>query len=60
MANHAQYRSRRWLSLYSSSLPKVEIQILGTGQAGGGTTPDLLSTAPAPLSSSEPFDIIPQ
>ena len=42
----------------SSSLPQVELEILDAGEVCSG--PQMLFTeAPAPLTSSEPFDIIP-
>ena len=42
----------------SSSLPQVEIEILDAEEVCGGAL-ELLTDAPEPISSSEPFDVVP-
>ena len=42
----------------SSSLPKVEIEILDAVEVCEGPL-TLFTDAPAPISSSEPFDVVP-
>ena len=43
----------------SSSLPQVEIQILDAEEVCEGAL-ELFTDGPEPISSSEPFDVVPQ
>ena len=42
----------------SSSLPKVDIEILDADEVCGGVL-ELFTDAPEPVSSSDPFDVMP-